>query len=245
MNGRTDLYGELQQLQLQLGEVETRDVDVVLSPEEQDKLSEAARIAFEGHPEKTFFGENKAKRWFEDYLRLKELGYPWRVAVWISWAASPKKDRWPKTQEELATQVLGLSSDRAVGNWRKKYSTIDAVVATLQAAPLIDHRRDIFEALAESAADPDHRHNPDRKLALEMTGDFVPHMTVEDKRKAGNAGDLSALSDADLEEAKKRLLGKSGASSYAESLNLSDEVINNPTPSLSPEGRGTSIEDSE
>ena len=59
-------------------------------------------------------------RWMELYRRLREAGWAWRVAVYIAWAAQPKKYRWPETQEELATRCLGLNSDRAIATWRKK-----------------------------------------------------------------------------------------------------------------------------
>ncbi len=44
----------------------------------------------------------------------------------------------------------------------------------MQAAPLLRHRRDILDALIVSATDPDPKSHPDRKLALEMLGDYKP-----------------------------------------------------------------------
>ena len=44
----------------------------------------------------------------------------------------------------------------------------------MQATPLLRHRRDIFDALIVSATDPDPKSHPDRKLALEMLGDYKP-----------------------------------------------------------------------
>lgn len=211
MNAKTDLFGELQQLHLQLGEIETRDdVEIAMSPEEAKQVSEAARNHFENLPQiqaEVGKDETTSFLWYDDYLRLKEMNFTWRVAAWIAWAASPKRSRWPKTQMEFANIVAGLSTDRAIGNWRKNNPAIDETVALLQAAPLLDYRRDIYTALAKSASNDDHRSNPDRKLALEILGDYVPHMTVEDKRKSKN-DTVSSMSDAELDEAEAKLLKK-------------------------------------
>jgi sirohydrochlorin ferrochelatase len=74
----------------------------------------------------------------------------------------------------LATGVLGLASDRVIRIWKQQHPEMEEMIATLQAAPLLRHRRDVFEALAASAATPDPRHHADRKLALEMLGDYRP-----------------------------------------------------------------------
>lgn len=116
--------------------------------------------------------------WWQEYQELIALGWDWRKAVYIAWAASPAKDRQPETQELLATEVLGLKSDRTIRQWRAKYPEIDEMTAALQAAPLLKHRRDIFEALTASAMNPDFRHHRDRKLALEMLGDYKPGAKV-------------------------------------------------------------------
>ena len=51
-----------------------------------------------------------APRWMELYKRLIEGGWKWRVAVYIAWAAQPKKYRWPLTQEELSITCLDRKS---------------------------------------------------------------------------------------------------------------------------------------
>ncbi|PKO03054.1 MAG: hypothetical protein CVU43_04545 [Chloroflexi bacterium HGW-Chloroflexi-5] len=120
--------------------------------------------------------------WEEDFFLLMNQGWPWRVAVYIAWAGSPKVGRWPKTQEDLAAGVLGLNSDRQISEWRRNNPAIDEMIGIMQAMPLLSHRRDIFEALATSASDPSSKGAQDRKTALTMTGDYVPHMKIEDDR---------------------------------------------------------------
>lgn len=117
--------------------------------------------------------------WWQDYLELTERGWDWRKAIYIAWAASPAKSRVPATQEELATQILGLASDRVIRKWRKDQPELDAEIVNMQAAPLLRHRRDVFQALITSATDPDPKSHPDRKLALELMGDYKPRQVQE------------------------------------------------------------------
>lgn len=123
--------------------------------------------------------------WWSDYLLLRDRGWDWRKAVYIAWASSPAIDRRPATQEQLAQQVLGLTSDRTIRKWRDGDTSIDDTIAEFQAAPLMRHRRDIFEALIKSASDPDSKSHSDRKLALEMMGDYKPKQQTEITGKDG------------------------------------------------------------
>lgn len=144
----------------------------------------------------------------EEYRALRDEGWPWRQAAYIAWAATPKP-RNPKTQDELATQILGLSSDRAINIWRKKNPMIDERVAVLQGAQLWDYRAEILRALVANAVKPDYKTHNDRKLALEMLGDYVPasKLTAELTKRIG-AGDLSSLSDAELAELARSVIEK-------------------------------------
>jgi hypothetical protein len=125
--------------------------------------------------------------WWQDYLLLRDRGWDWRKAVYIAWASSPTIERQPATQEGLAQQVLGLASDRIIRKWRENEPAIDNTVVEFQAAPLLRHRRDIFEALIKSASDPDPKSHADRKLALEMMGDYKPKQQTEITGKDGEA----------------------------------------------------------
>jgi hypothetical protein len=145
---------------------------------------------------------NNLLLWGEDFYRLLDAGWPWRVAAYIAWASSPKARRFPKTQEKLSTEFLGLTSDRNICEWRKKNPAIDEMIGIMQSAPLLDHRRDVFEALIESASDPSFHGAQDRKTLLTMTGDYIPHAVVEDKREKANPVDLS---DAELDKRLREL----------------------------------------
>jgi hypothetical protein len=180
-------FGQLA-LGLDVGEEDApRQADAAL-------ISEAARTALETREE--------MPDWWEEYCALRNVGWDWRVGCYIAWAASPRQGRWPETLEDLAQEVLGLTSPRAIHTWRQKNPAIDEVIGVMQSAPLFEHRRDIIEALITVAKEPDYKGHADRKLALEMLGDYTPRSKVD--VEARRAVDLSELSDEELD----RLAGK-------------------------------------
>lgn len=154
-----------------------------LSPEEIKLRSETARSAFDG----------QSFPWMEEYKKLREGGWDWRVAAYIAWASSPKGSRVPKSQDELARGHLGLMSDRAISTWRRKNPAIDEMVAVLQSAPLWEHRSEIYEALIAVATTHEYKGHNDRKLALELLGDYIPRSKLEAELNQRIANDLINL----------------------------------------------------
>lgn len=151
----------------------------------------------------TQLGEREvAPRWMDLYKRLVEGGWKWRVAVYIAWAAQPKKYRQPATQEELATLCLGLTSDRAIATWRKKNPSIDETISILQGSIIFDALPDAMNAMVEVASQADYKGHQDRKLMFEMTGVYTPSskITAEMAKKLVNSSpdDLDELSDDEL-----------------------------------------------
>jgi hypothetical protein len=116
--------------------------------------------------------------YYEVYLDLLDDQWPPRVAAYIAWASAPRQNRWPKTQDELA-YLLGLTSDRQFTKWRKNNEAIDALISKLQLEPLLKHRADVIDALIQSATDPDYKSHQDRKLYLEITGDYIPSAKLD------------------------------------------------------------------
>lgn len=131
--------------------------------------------------------------WWDDYLVLRAEGWDWRKAVYIAWASSPVRGRWPPTQELLATEVLGLRSDRTIRKWREKFADIEARIVEMQAGPLMRWRRDAFEALIAVATTPEPGAHSDRKLFFEMTGDYRPRGTVALENEDGKPFVIEAL----------------------------------------------------
>lgn len=160
-----------------------------LSYAEVKRRNLAAKIALEI--------QDEVPMWFEQYHRLINAGLPWRVAAFIAWSTVPKQARWPQTQEELAVDVLGLTSDRVIADWRKKYP-IDQMISDLQAESLMEFRPGAFYALGTMASEKSYRAAPDRKLFFEMTRDYTPRQKVD----TGNGqvmDDLTSLSDSELD----------------------------------------------
>jgi len=117
--------------------------------------------------------------WAETYHQLLNANVRPRIAAYVAWATMPKKYRWPETQDKLATGVLGLTSDRAIATWRKKFPEIDMMISELQAEAMLEYRPGAFHALGSVASDPSYRANPDRRLFFEMTKDYTPRQKIE------------------------------------------------------------------
>lgn len=188
----------LGQIPLHLEGIEEIDpaVSPTISPEVARVLSEQARQAFEGKPQ---------PEWYDHYYDLRSHGWPWRVACYIAWASSPRNARVPDSQEKLAIQYLGLTSDRQIHTWRTKNPAIDETVALMQSAPLFEHRADFFKAMIAVGTSNDYKGYNDRKMALEMLGDYTPKMAVDETRKI-SVDDLDDLNEDQLRELSKYAL---------------------------------------
>jgi hypothetical protein len=123
--------------------------------------------------------EQEIPSWADVYHMLLNANVRPRIAAYVAWATMPKKYRWPETQDKLATEVLGLTSDRAIASWRKKYPEIDMMISELQAEAMLEYRPGAFHALGTVASDPSYRANPDRRLFFEMTKDYTPRQKIE------------------------------------------------------------------
>lgn len=149
-----------------------------------------------------------AAPWWGPYLGLRaeqdeETGKPrwnWREAVYIAWASLPKRKRWPGTQEELARQVLGLTNDRTIREWKAKRPEIQERIVRLTGESLMRHRADVIDALAQVAAMPDPKAHSDRRLFLEMTGDYKPRQGVEHSGPEGEAITIEVIYDNDTDK---------------------------------------------
>lgn len=127
----------------------------------------------------------KKPAWWSDFLLIRDA-FPhfknWRIYAYIAWAGAPAATREPRTLEELAERVLGCTS-RVVRKWRTAdygdLPGVDDAVAWVQAAPLLAHRRDIYNALVESAVMVGPKGHQDRKLALELMGDYKAKQETE------------------------------------------------------------------
>src|SRR5262245_19497032 len=70
-----------------------------LSSSEIREREMSARIALQGKLE-----AGELPFWADTYHRLIEAGWKWRVAAYVAWASTPKRGRWPQTQDQLAKE---------------------------------------------------------------------------------------------------------------------------------------------
>ncbi len=173
--------------------------ELAMEPENEDAPpgviteEEARRREFQART--LFEGEETKPAWFEEYEELIRGGWPFRVAMYIAWSASPRTTRSPRTLDELAN-LMGLTSPRAIHIWRARNPAINEQVTLMQAAPLMKHRADVIHALVEMASQPDYKSHNDRKLFFEMTGDYVRRGVMKTER--ASAADMSGLSEDEL-----------------------------------------------
>jgi len=182
---------------------------------ELDELSEAQLRSREIR--RLFELEAEADPWIQDYFELIAEGWPWRQAVYMLWSSQPTDQRQPPTQMLLATQLLGLRSDRVIRDWRARNPSIDVRIRQLQISVLAKYRADVLKTLAIMAKDPDYKAHQDRKLFLEMTGDYVP-------KSMRLTGRLPATSEeiADADEATLRAIVARGQVIDVEAEDLAD-----------------------
>lgn len=103
----------------------------------------------------------------------------------IEWLATPKPQRKPKTQKQFA--LLIQVDEGTLSDWKHLDGLLDDVNA-LARYHLKDSLTDIYAALVKAATEGDV---PAIKLALEVSGEFVPRQRLD--------LDLSKLSDDELQ----------------------------------------------
>lgn len=154
--------------------------------DERDDSHAAERLLFEQMLGELPFADR--------YYALLAGGWGWRKASYIAWQSIPRNYRRPETMQEFAS-VIGLSSTKAIREWRTQNPAIDLAVAKMAQALVWERIPDAVEALMESASNAGYKHAPDRRVALEMAGLYVPRskMVVEE-----NASEPERKSDAEL-----------------------------------------------
>jgi len=162
-----------------------------------DPLSEAQLKSAEAR--KIFEATGDPPPWMDDYWRLTAKGWKWRHAISIIWAAMPSSERQPKTQGELAVEVLGLTSDRQIREWKDDKTlgpAMELEITQLRRSILQKGLSDVYQALYEAASKPSGRTHSDRKLYLEMAGEYVPKQRLLLGQDVPD--DMSELSDDNL-----------------------------------------------
>ena len=76
---------------------------------------------------------------------------------------------------------------------------MNMVIRERMLAPLIDHQRDVIDALIESATNSDAKNYSDRKMFLEITQIYVPGKALLDKIRSDEPGFIANKTDEELE----------------------------------------------
>jgi len=138
--------------------------------------------------------DSDAPSWMAVYWWLREQGWSWRKATYMAWEASPRVNRWPGTVEELATDVLGLTSARQIYKWRENPTLLETI-AQLKISPLMAHLPEVWAAFLKVAKTSDYKSIPAMKMAFEMAGIYEQRVV---HRSEEGRPDLSKMSYEEL-----------------------------------------------
>jgi hypothetical protein len=200
--------------------------ETVKDAEEGGEVLSWAEVQARSMAAKLALGVNEIPAYFDQYHRLYNAGLQWRVAAYIAWASIPKDQRVPSTQDEFAKQVLGLTSDRQISEWRKRYP-IDQMIADLQGEMLMQWRPGVFDAIGWGASQKDYKAAAQQRLFVELTRD-MPNPKIDVNTNPA-AQDLSDLSDAELDAldafSAKELLKRLRDDNKTDLSDLNDEEL--------------------
>jgi len=118
----------------------------------------------------------------------------------------PQQYRQPRTQIELATDVLGLASDRRLRQWRENNPAIEERAVQLYRTRFFEAIPGVIEAMIESAQNPNGRNSAtDRRTMFGMLG-------VEDQfaQREAIPEDLTAMPTVDLARRVQALEARNG-----------------------------------
>lgn len=140
--------------------------------------------------------------------------WDWRKALLIAWSVVPREQRRPKTEQELAS-LMRLASPRSFRKWKAHDPEIEERIAKLPKQMLAGHTADVYKALVDVATQPVPAAHQDRKLFLELVGDYQTKvaLTGADSGPIRMRYDLSQLTDEEIDELDRitsRIAGNQG-----------------------------------
>jgi hypothetical protein len=103
--------------------------------------------------------------------------WDWRKALYIAWSSVPASKRWPRFESELI-DLLGLNNTATIRKWKASDPEIEQRILAGPKKLLGNHIAEVLEALVTVAKDPDPKSHPDRRLFLELTGQYNPKGTL-------------------------------------------------------------------
>ena len=152
--------------------------DEQITYDEAQRISVAAREAFEDALDE----RPECAPLQEPFVALLEQGWPWRKALYISWAKLPLRVRWPRTQEALA-ELMGLRSVRTISRWREKNPGIDLMVnlavGRRVAGVVSEQTGNILSKVYEVGMTEGYRGQRDRRTWLEVDGVLTERVDMQ------------------------------------------------------------------
>jgi hypothetical protein len=127
------------------------------------------------------------------YADLVSQGWYWRKAAVVAWLATPKNERIPQFQRDLAN-LLGCSQDVVSGF--KQRAEVQAAVMRITTASLIAHKAAVDDALIKSASSADYKNNQDRKTFYQLIGALKEQHDLT--LNQGDNAAMQQMSDAEL-----------------------------------------------
>lgn len=122
------------------------------------------------------------------YTFDRAIGDGWKpkVACYIAWCAHPKEVRdkagLPETKTDLAIALGSKAKDpgNLFRNWSRRYDNLDAYIFTAtREGPLNHYRPEVIKAMIDTAKTTGRAGHADRKMYLEMTGDYSNKQVIE------------------------------------------------------------------
>ena len=90
------------------------------------------------------------------------------------------------------------TNPKTIYRWKNDFG-MNMVIRERILSPLLEHQRDVIDALIESATNPDARNYSDRKLFLEITEIYVPGKALVEKIRSDEPGYFESKTDGELE----------------------------------------------
>ena len=122
--------------------------------------------------------------WWPSFLKIRER-FPhfknWKIWSLIAWETMPAPMKDPPALKEFAASIN--TSVRTLWNYRNKTwgdkTTVGEAIVVVRESSTWHAREEVMKALITVAKRPDPKAHPDRKMFLEMTGDYPPRLPPE------------------------------------------------------------------
>ena len=108
--------------------------------------------------------------------KLKQR-WDWRKSLYIAWNVVPREARYPRTEQELA-RLMRLASTRVFRYWKEMDPEIVNRINGLPRQMLAAHAANVYQALVDVAVQPIPAAHQDRKLFLELVGQYQAKIGV-------------------------------------------------------------------